>query len=246
MAALQEVKRSQPIHRKEDCSPFDIGVVFSIIRSSDAQKFELIEKICKPDEILEFPHTVENNKSRKFRYYWLLQHSWLAYSKYLDGAKVDKLVKSPLTCWTSAHNRIKSHCSGKCESHNSAVIRMDKFMRTMRSQAVPVDQQLNTILQNRIAKNRDILGSLFKTVIFCGRANIALQGHRDDNPRDNPVHGNFHYLLNFRVDSGDKILEEHLLNAPRNATYTSKTIQNEMITTVGKITDFTKVRESCF
>lgn len=25
MAALQDVKRGRPIHRKEDCSPFDIG-----------------------------------------------------------------------------------------------------------------------------------------------------------------------------------------------------------------------------
>lgn len=109
---------------------------------------------------------------------------------------------------------------------------MDNFIRTMRNQAVPIDQQLNTILQEQINKNREILSSLLKSVIFCGQSNIALRGHRDDNPRDKPIDSNFHSLLKFRVDSGDTTLDEHLSNAPRNATYTSKTIQNEMISTV--------------
>ena len=38
-----------------------------------------------------------------------------------------------------------------------------------------------------------------------------------------------------RIDSGDQTLKHHLETAPRNATYVSKTIQNEMITTVGAI-----------
>ena len=111
---------------------------------------------------------------------------------------------------------------------------MDNFVKTIRRQVIPVDQQLDNILQQQIAKNREILSSLFKSVIFCGRNNIALRCHRDDNPRNTAIQGNFHALLAFPVDSGDKILEEHLLNSPRNATYVSKTIQNEMITTVGK------------
>ena len=43
----------------------------------------------------------------------------------------------------------------------------------MKQEVVPVDQQLNTILQQQIAKNRTIMASLFKTVLFCGRNNIA-------------------------------------------------------------------------
>ena len=54
-------------------------------------------------------------------------------------------------------------------------------------------------------------------------------------------------MLAFRVDAGDQVLEEHLQNAARNATYISKTIQNEMIAVVGKfITDHLsrEIRES--
>ena len=41
--------------------------------------------------------------------------------------------------------------------------------------------------------------------------------------------GNF---VEFRAEH-DQILAQHLANAPRNATYTSKTIQNELIEVVG-------------
>ena len=46
--------------------------------------------------------------------------------------------------------------------------------------------------------------------------------------------GNFQTLLNFRIESGDEILKEHFETAPKNATYSSKTIQNEMIFCFGK------------
>ena len=47
--------------------------------------------------------------------------------------------------------------------------------------------------------------------------------------------GNFLSLLKFRVDAGNKILEEHLLTAGRNAMYTSKDIQNDFIKICGNI-----------
>ena len=72
-----------------------------------------------------------------------------------------------------------------------------------------------------------------KTVIFCGQYNIPLRGKRDDNPDNSNLQGNFQALLEFRIDSGDVKLKEHLENEPRNSTYRSKTIQNEIIETVG-------------
>jgi len=119
--------------------------------------------------------------------------------------------------------------------HNLAVIAMENFLRNMRREAVPIDQQINNLLRQRINRNREILQSLFKTIIFCGKNNIALRGRRDDDPQNASLSGNFQALLEFRIDSGDQTLQHHLETAPRNATYISKTIQNEMITTVGAI-----------
>ena len=246
--------RGDPVCRKEDCSQYDIGLVFKEISSySDQDKLKFIENVWKPGELFDFPVSVEcSNSKRHFVWGWLKRFPWLAYSKFLDGAfclpcvlfgvqcgrnsnKLDKLYKTPLTLWTSAISRFTKHASGKCEMHNFSVIAMDNFLRNTRRESVPIDQQINNLLQEQIKRNREILKSLFKTIIFCGRNNIALRGPRDDDPQNASLSGNFQALLEFRIDSGDQTLQHHLKTAPRNATYVSKTIQNEMITTVGAI-----------
>lgn len=45
--------------------------------------------------------------------------------------------------------------------------------------------------------------------------------------------GNFQVLLDFRISGGDKILEKHFQTCPRNASYRSKTIQNQLIELCG-------------
>ena len=117
--------------------------------------------------------------------------------------------------------------------HNFTMTAIEEFKKVMHRGSAPIDQQLNHILQQQISRNREILESLFKTIIFCGKNNIPLRGRRDDDPTNSALTGNFQALLEFRVDSGDQTLQQHLQNAPRNATYISKTIQNKMITTVG-------------
>ena len=42
-------------------------------------------------------------------------------------------------------------------------------------------------------------------------------------------------LLQFRVQAGDQVLDEHLKNAPANAMYTSKTIRNQLISICGTV-----------
>ena len=245
--------REEPVCRKEDCSPFDIGLVFRTIgRFAALEKLRFIQSVWKPDQLFDFPRTCEaGGKQRKFRFEWLVRFPWLAYSKYLDGAfclpclcfgmecgkngnKLNKLFKSPLTFWTTACSRFQSHSVGNSETtHGNAVIAMADFMANMTRRGVPIDQQIDQLMQNRITQNREKIKSVVKTVIFCGQNNIPLRGRRDDKPNDASLQGNFQALLQFRIYSGDTKLKEHLENAPRNATYRSKTIQNEIISTVG-------------
>ena len=108
--------RGDPVFRKEDCSQYDVGLVFKEIGSySDQDKFRFIENMWKPGELFDFPASVEcSNSNRHFVWSWLKRFPWLAYSKYVDGAfclpcvcfrvqcgrntnKLDKLCKSPLT-----------------------------------------------------------------------------------------------------------------------------------------------------
>ena len=82
------------------------------------------------------------------------------------------------------------------------------------------------------------------------KANIPLRGHRDDSSHmeDDSVNcGNFQALLDYRVSAGDIILKEHFENANRNATYRSKTIQNELIDACGEFITkeiFDKIKEA--
>ena len=85
-----------------------------------------------------------------------------------------------------------------------------------------------------IQQNGQKLLSILKYVVFCGKQNSLLRGHGDDDKileaadsEHNP--GNFKAILNLRVESGDKMLQDHLARVGKNATYTSKTIQNELI-----------------
>ncbi|KAM7437095.1 hypothetical protein ABFA07_013217 [Porites harrisoni] len=238
----------EPACQKEDCSPFDIGTVYRVIASStDAEKFRFIESVWKPDLLFEFPAC---GKQQKFRQERLVKYPWLIYSKYLDGAsclpcvcfgvecgkngaKLDKPFRSSLTFWTTARGKFDSHASGKSEIHKFSVMAMQNFLAAMRRQIAPIDQQLNQLMQAQIDENREKMKSIVKTVIFCGQNNIPLRGKRDDNPDDSNLQGNFQALLELRIDSGDVKLKEHLENAPRNATYRSKTIQNEIAETVG-------------
>ena len=80
------------------------------------------------------------------------------------------------------------------------------------------------------------------SVIFLGRHNLPFRGHRNDSEYHAEVGeqtsgqvGVFQSLLNFRVASGDKVLEEHLRTSSRYEKYTSAPIRNEIIDTCGKV-----------
>ena len=72
--------------------------------------------------------------------------------------------------------------------------------------------------------------SLLKVVILCGKQGLALRGHRDDRI-DWKTEASFNEgnLVRFRAP----ILAKHIAESPKNARYTSKGIQNELIDVVG-------------
>ena len=139
--------RGKPVEDKANCSPFDLGVLFEELRQfSDQRKFELINNVWRPGSTFLFPKTKESGRNRRFNSSWLQDFPWLVYSRYLDGAfclpcvlfarqcgrnsaKLDKLVKSPLTFWTTAFNRLSNHANGKCSTHNLSVIAL-KYLKT--------------------------------------------------------------------------------------------------------------------
>ena len=147
---------------------------------------------------------------------------------------VNRLFTEPLVYWTSAASRLKQHAD-KSDFHKNCVPTMSEFVKVMEHKSVPIRQLMTSAINERIKENRAKLVLIFQTIMSCGRQNLALRGHRDDftnfDTSDNPR--NFQTLLDLRIEGGNKVLQDHFKNAPRNAIYRSKTIQNETIDCCG-------------
>ena len=205
---------------------YDIGLVYSNVDSlNDAELYHFIIHAWRPEKTFVFPTTVElAGKCRKFCPAWLDAYPWLVYSKYLDGCfclpcvlfanktghshdKLNKLSKEPLTLWTSASTRLKDH-QAKSKVHHDSVLIMKTFRKTMENRLTSVDALITSVKRETIAEKRKI--SILETIILCDQQNFALRGHRDDSKylgtSCNP--GNFQALLDFRINAGDKILED--------------------------------------
>ena len=215
--------------------------------------YELINKLWKPGKTFQYPVTIESGKNRKFNLNWFNLYPWLAYSKYLDGIfcipcvfffgkksghaddNLTKLFKEPLTYWTSASSRLKDH-EANSKVHKDTTLLTQLFKQRMERDIVSIEELANSVRKQRIESDRMKLKSILKTIILCGQQDFALRGHRDDSryldTSLNP--GNFQVLLNFRIDSGDSVLKAHFETCPKkNATYRSKTVQNELIECCG-------------
>ena len=112
---------------------------------------------------------------------------------------------------------------------------MNHVQQRMKNEIVAVDVLANKVTQERIKRNRKKLNVILDTIVLCSQQDFPLRGHRDDSKYyekhgHNP--GNFQALLDYRRRGGDKILE-HFQNCPQNATYPSKTGQNELIECTG-------------
>ena len=235
-----------PAMQQLDVNPFDIGLFYQKAKIPDAEKYLAFNNCWKPDPNFVFPVSIEAGKNRSFLHSWLQQFPWLAYSESVNGAfckiciffgnlsscknagKLNKLLKSPYTYWTGAKYKFTTHQNSQI--HQNALLSYATFEKIMQQKAVPIDVCMNRASQKIIEDNRKKLIPIIETVILCGRQNFALRGHRDDATnwdKGNP--GNFQSLLNYRVKGGDTILKDHFQRAPKNATYRSKSVQNELI-----------------
>ena len=239
--------RGRPTCDQSEVNVNDIGLYVSKIESTtDQEKFDLIQNVWKPSKEFVFPETIEPmGRKRQFQYKHLQQYSWLVYAKYLDGCFclpcvlfgdrstnnsccLNGLLTEPLVYWTSAASRLKHH-SDKSDFHKNCIATMSEFVKVMEHKSVPIRQLMTSAINERIKENRAKLVPIVQTIMSCRRQNLALRGHHDDSTNfdtsDN--HGNFQTLLDLRIEGGDKVLQNHFKNAPRNVTYLSKTIHNE-------------------
>lgn len=218
---------------------------------NDGDKIKILQGLSAPQKKFEFPSTTFGNKSRKFQYDWLENYKWLIYSKSEDGAYckycfifsqkevghnsgqiTGHLVSDPYRNWKKALESFQKHQT--TQYHRAASIKADNFLAVMAGESQSIDSQVDSVRTRQIQENQEKLAPIIKTVILCGRQGLPLRGHRDHGefnvsvePEENE--GNFRALLRARIDSGDVNLKKHFETCPRNATYISWNIQNQII-----------------
>ena len=217
---------------------------------------DLIKNVFKPRKSFLFPKT---NK-RSFCFEWLEQFPWLQYLPSLDGAfclpcvlfgdqfpskngKIKKLFTEPRKYCSDAVANIKRHNdANSCGLHNDTYAIYLSHFKIMSGENQPINLMVGTNLQKQISENQKKSIPIIDTIKLCGRLGLPLRGHRDDyhyHPKVGEYSkggvGNFIELLNFRVRSGDADLKEHVSKCKQNASYISKTAQNDIINCCGEI-----------
>ena len=237
---------------KINCNPNDIGLqIDRIPQMTDAEKLKFADDIWKPKGNYAFPKHEGCGRSWLFNISYLTPNSakyypWLAYSVHLDGVfcvlfghktakcKIEKLFTEPLTRWNGMNSRFQAH--DKSELHKAAMDVMLTLKKQRHGEVYSITTVIDRKKAERIEQNRNKILPVIKTVIFCAKQNIPMRGHRDDpkyleDSSNNP--GNFQALLQFRVDSGDTVLENYLKTCPKYASYRLKTVQNEIVSCIG-------------
>ncbi|XP_047134683.1 52 kDa repressor of the inhibitor of the protein kinase-like [Hydra vulgaris] len=172
---------------------------------------------------------------------------------------VERLFCKPFDRWNDASRYFQKHAFGK--NNNKSVCRnkglhvktaevLFSLSSIWSSKTESIDITSQKIVQSQVSKNRQLLQPIIETIILCGRLGLSLRGHRDDSefhPENsesfNHTVENFVELLHFRVKAGDKVLEDHLKYHQQNASYISKTSQNQLIRCYGEVITDTIIGE---
>ncbi|CAF5004578.1 unnamed protein product, partial [Rotaria sp. Silwood1] len=242
----------------------DIGL-FVGNNISDENMYRLLTNHFEPNYQFKWLYSESNSmkngqnvtEKRYLNKSHLDNHKWLKYSLNKKGLycvpcalfstttkqieSFGKLVNKPLNDYKRSfgkYGHITVHSRSKYHQINMS--KAEQFLYMYKNPAASIEMVLDNKRRRQILENRERLKPIVETILVCGRLNFPLRGHRDDgkllfNEESIIERGNFRALLQYRVDAGDHALREHLQSCDRNATYISKTIQNQLIQVIGDV-----------
>ena len=120
--------------------------------------------------------------------------------------------------------------------HNRASEKAASFLHNFSNPAERVDCQLAKQGDQLADKNKHILSLIVLAIKFLAKQGLPFRGHRDDKvdfSSEGMKRGNFIATLQFLAKT-DPILNKRLVSDKKNAKYTSKTIQNEIVSIYAK------------
>lgn len=236
-------------------------------RPDDRQLYELLSNHWKPPSNYQFPYSTHSKGGKIEKRYLKQIHfqnfHWLVYSEKEQGlfclycpffasnldansrtVHLDKFVKRPLKTFAKLLGKDGDlNCHSVAYYHLAAVEKARNFMRGFENASLQINNRIDTDRRRQVSTNRARISSIIRAVLFLGRQNVPLRGHRDSgriDPLSRPSledsnnDGNFRQLLRHQVESGDSVLQEFLEKSASNAMYTSSVVQYDLICCIGR------------
>lgn len=201
---------------------------------------------CQP--IIKFPITNFSGKGRSFNPEWYKQYSWLEYSVIKDAAFCFpcRLFVSPSVgynrperSFTEVAFRDWKHATGakgvlarhaNCITHKQSTIAWNQSLALEKHHSVA--EQLGIARAEQIKKNRHYVMTIIEVLLLCSKQEIALRGHDESDTSLNK--GNFREILEV-IARHDSVVKDRLNHGPRNAMYSSPTIQNNILSIMASL-----------
>lgn len=175
------------------------------------------DKLPVPDQgyskTYDFKKDLTNDSTRVFRIEWFALYSWLSYSAVSKG----------LLCRVCVLFRPRVHRGVQRAFIVSPCIKHKKF-----NEVSKVHEQIDSVFSREIEENRVKLHSIISSILFFANHDLPLRGKNDEGSV-------FTDLLQFRIESGDEVLNKHLKSGAKNALYISHEVQYELIKTCANV-----------
>ena len=173
---------------------------------SRGKKHAILPKHFLPPAHYKFSGTYENGCLRSFRYKYFKNRPWLKHSPHLDDtfcvpcalfvndrSNKQSLVTKPFKKWARYTSVVVE--DAEKTYHRDAMIAAQAFKESVENPSNTVACLFDKEREKRIKENRQIVKSIARPVLFCGRQCIALRGHRPEKVDQSENPGNFLTLL---------------------------------------------------
>ena len=203
-------------------------------------------------EVISQVITQGKNRKKKtltFQLSWLQKFKWLVYSHTAGGGLCKFCVLFPPSTGaisgsfvTKPFQNLRKACgvNGKLQIHASlqyhrdAAARAQALISSLQNPDNNIQHHISQQAREQYDNNVHILSTVVSAIVYYGRQNIALRGHRDDWTSFSSNKGKLISLLHLLSEFDDRLLR-HLQYGRKNALYTSKTTQNELIFIIGEM-----------
>lgn len=214
---------------------------------NEEERINALNQLDYPDISYEYPATFMIDRNRKFQSKWFHLYPWLYYSKSTDSVYCKfcyfygkgcggKFVQSGFKNWRKSLESFEAHQKAGYHLKSASIVATRNSI--LDGKLKPINEIIDKELDIQKQKNQEMIVPIIEAIILCGRQNISLRGKHDSGPLfSTEAHvndGNLRSLLRWRAHSDDKF-KELTKNAPKNASYLSPTIQNEVILIIEKI-----------